>query len=100
MVERVFLLRPQLRAAWDPSVHLNVPAAVTLERAVQRAPGALRHEEAVPWPYARRDLPAQALYRAGAASADVADVVLDDTDPTAPPVLRWPGGVPVEHERG
>lgn len=91
LLDGVFLLRPELRPLWDLSVHLHVPEPVTLARAVQRDVLTFGSEEAVRHRYARRYLPGQALYRAEAAPADHADVVLDNSDPDRPVVLRWPG---------
>jgi uridine kinase len=39
--------------------------------------------------YAARYLPGQALYRAEARPLAVADVIVDNTDPAAPEVVRW-----------
>jgi uridine kinase len=40
--------------------------------------------------YRRRYLPAQDLYRADAAPEASADVVIDNTDPARPHVVKWP----------
>ena len=40
--------------------------------------------------YRRRYLPAQQLYRADAAPEASADVVVDNTDPVRPRVVKWP----------
>ncbi len=37
-----------------------------------------------------RYLPGQAIYRAECAPAAGADVLIDNTDPDAPQILRWP----------
>jgi uridine kinase len=87
--EGVFLLRPELRDYWDLRVHLDVPEAVTVARVVQRDAAALGGEEQVRRRYERRYLPGQALYREHAAPQERADVVLDNTDPERPRVLRW-----------
>ncbi len=88
----VFLLRPELRACWDLSVYLHVPQSVTLDRAVQRDLHLFGNEENVRQRYERRYLPGQALYRKAAAPLDQADIVLDNSHPAAPVVLKWPNG--------
>lgn len=90
VVEGVFLHRPELRGWWDLSVYLHVDEAVTLERAVVRDLTVLGSKEDVRRRYARRYLPGQALYREEAAPLDAADVLVDNTDPEQPRVLRWP----------
>lgn len=94
LVDRVFLLRPELRQWWDLGVYLHVPESVTLARAVARDLDQFGSKSAVRRKYERRYLPGQALYRDAAAPLDAADVVVDNSDPERPVVLRWvPGGL-------
>jgi uridine kinase len=60
LFDGVFLLHPQLRGCWDVGI------------------------------FRRRYLPAQDLYRADAAPEASADVVIDNTDPARPHVVKWP----------
>ena len=90
IVEGVFLLRPELCERWDLSVYLHVDDVVTLSRAVVRDLPVLGSEDEVRRRYARRYLPGQAIYREVAAPFDAADVLVDNTDPAQPRVLRWP----------
>lgn len=90
IVEGVFLLRPELRQWWDLSIYLHVDEAVTLDRAVVRDLSQFGSEEEVRRRYSRRYLPGQAIYREVAAPLDAADVLVDNTDPAQPRVLRWP----------
>jgi uridine kinase len=90
--EGVFLLRPELRACWDLAVYLHVPQSVTLTRAVQRDLHLFGSEEDVRQRYERRYLPGQALYRKVAAPLDHADIVMDNSHPAAPVVLKWAHG--------
>lgn len=85
LVDGVFLQRPELRDVWDLVIHLQVPEEEILRRAARRD-GA-----DAPALYRARYLPAQRLYEAEARPAAQADVVLDNSDPAAPVVLRWPG---------
>ena len=89
LVEGVFLLRPELRALWDLRIYLHVPEAVTLARAVARDRELLGGEAQVRRRYERRYLPGQALYREAAAPLDAADILVDNSDPARPVVLRW-----------
>ena len=84
LVDGVFLQRPELRDAWDLVIHLQVADEEVLRRAAVRD-GA----DALDL-YRARYLPAQRLYEAEARPAEQADVVLDNTDPNEPVVLRWP----------
>ncbi|MEX5635844.1 hypothetical protein AB1460_25165 [Parafrankia sp. FMc2] len=61
-----------LRRAWERDVALFGSPAAVRER------------------YQARYLPGQELYRAAAAPADHADVLIDHEHPHAPHVLRWP----------
>ena len=89
LLDGVFLLRPELRHHWDLSVYLHVPEAVTLERARVRDAEALGGADHVQRRYERRYLPGQALYREAASPMDAADVVIGNSDPVHPQVLRW-----------
>ena len=84
LVDGVFLLRPELDVGWDLTVHLRVPDEEVLRRAAVRD-GAGRLDL-----YRERYLPAQRIYEQECRPADRADVLLDNGDPRAPVVLRWP----------
>lgn len=84
LVDGVFLQRPELDVGWDLVVHLQVPDEQVLRRAALRD-----GPQALPL-YRVRYLPAQRLYEAECRPAERADVLLDNTDPAAPAVLRWP----------
>lgn len=90
LVDGLFLLRPELRSHWDLSVHLHVSEQVTLSRARSRDAVRFGSEERVVHRYTHRFLPAQALYRYEADPFGAADVVLDNSEPSAPLVLRDP----------
>jgi uridine kinase len=92
IVEGVFLLRPELRDQWDLSVYLHVDESIAVSRAVVRDLPLLGSEEEVRRRYALRYLPGQALYREVAAPLDAADVLVDNSDPAWPQVVRWPEG--------
>ncbi|MGY1763444.1 hypothetical protein ACI79G_03600 [Geodermatophilus sp. SYSU D00779] len=85
VADGVFLHRPELQSRWHLSVHLHVPAAETLHRAAVRDRALMGAEIE----RRHRHLPGQALCRREVDPAPTADVVVDDTDPAAPVVLRW-----------
>lgn len=76
---------------WDLVVLLLVPDDELLRRAVVRDAHLFGAPEQVEHRYRMRYLPAERLYAQEARPADSADVVLDNTDPLAPVVQRWPG---------
>jgi len=90
ILDGVFLLRPELRARWHLAVYLHVSESVTLARAVQRDLQLLGTAEKVRRRYERRYLPGQALYSRAAAPLDRADIVIDNSHPANPVVLKWP----------
>jgi uridine kinase len=90
LLDGVFLLRPELRAAWTLSVYLDVSEEQVLARACRRDAELFGSEAAVLQRYRRRYLPGQAIYRAEAQPRDHADIVIDNEDPSHPRVLRWP----------
>lgn len=89
VVEGVFLLRPELRGWWDLSVYLHVPEGVSLARALRRDTPLLGGAEQVRRRYEERYLPGQAIYRSEAVPLDSADVVLENSRPEDPVVVRW-----------
>jgi uridine kinase len=89
VVDGLFLLRPALRYRWDLAVYLHVLPEETVRRARVRDAAEMGGTEEVERRYAARYLPGQALYRAEARPLAVADVIIDNTDPAAPQVVRW-----------
>ena len=94
----VFLHRPELRDRWQLSVHLHVPGAVSLRRAMARDVTRFGGVGEVERRYRSRYLPGQALYRPEADPLRHADVVVDNSDPSNPELLsvrlrHRPGGV-------
>jgi uridine kinase len=91
LVDGVFLHRPSLRSAFTVTVYLRVTDEEVLRRAVVRDTGLMGSPADVRRRYTGRYLPGQALYRAEADPEAVADVLIDNEDPAAPVVVRWPG---------
>lgn len=86
LFDGVFLHRPELLPLWDFSVFLDVDFAITVRRGVERDPGA--SAEAVRRIYASRYVPGQRLYLAAEAPRERASIVIDNSDPLAPFVVR------------
>lgn len=87
VVDGVFLLRPELRDAWDLTVFVTASAAERLSRARVRDTEIFGSPQEVDRRYRSRYLPAQELYRTLAAPQDHADFVLHNDDPAHPVVV-------------
>ena len=90
LFDGVFLLRPVLRDRWDLTILVEITPDETLRRALVRDGDLFGGPANVRRRYRRRYLPAQELYRAEAAPAARADIVIDNNDPYRPRVRRWP----------
>ena len=88
MLEGVFLLRPELRDRGELAIYAHVPEAVTLARAIRRDVALFGSAERVAARYSQRYLPGQALYRGEADPRAWAHIAIDNTDPTAPRVVK------------
>lgn len=88
VVDGVFLLRPELRHLWDISIYLHVDPDVTLARARLRDLDLFGSESELDLRYRTRYLPGQELYRSQADPAGAATLVVDNTVPETPIVLR------------
>jgi uridine kinase len=89
LFDGVFLQRPELRDRWDLTVYLDVPADVTVARALERDLRLHASRDELLDLYQRRYLAGQAIYRAIATPVESADIVIDNTDPENPQVVRW-----------
>jgi uridine kinase len=88
LFDGVFLLRPELRSAWDVSIFVAVPPEKTLRRALVRDLELFGSAEEVERRYRSRYLPGQQLYLDEARPLEHADVVVANDDP-AEPRCRW-----------
>jgi len=86
LVEGVFLLRPELRRLLDLTVYLHVPEHTALLRGATRdtAPAGVD----VAGRYRSKYLPAQREFLRQHPPADLADLIVDNTDWDRPTVLR------------
>jgi uridine kinase len=84
----VFLQKPELMSCWDLVVFLEISEEEVLRRAEARDLAVMGPE--VRDRYLRRYLPAHRIYRNQAQPPEGADVVVDNTDPGHPLVLKAP----------
>ncbi len=85
----VFLLQPELRHFWTLAVYLAVAPEETMRRALMRDADLFGSRAELERRYTERYLPGQALYRQEATPEARARVVIDNSGPTAPAILRW-----------
>jgi uridine kinase len=83
VVDGMFAQRPELRGVWDLVAYLDCPDDVRVARMAARDGGSADPDH----PEHRRYLDAQAIYRDLCDPLATADVVVDNTDPTAPRVV-------------
>ena len=91
LVDGVFLLRPELRPHWDLVVWLEVRVDLALVRALERDIALAGSAEAVCARYEHRNFPAHDLYVHDTGGAAAADIVIDNSDPQRPILLRRSG---------
>jgi uridine kinase len=84
VADGVFLHHPALRDLWHLTVFLQVDRDVALERGLVRDESWLENAREL---YATRYVPGETQYLAEVAPADLADFVIENTDPTAPRLL-------------
>ncbi|MFB9906689.1 AAA family ATPase [Allokutzneria oryzae] len=89
VVDGVFLLREELRDAWDVRIFVEVGEEEQMRRAVDRDTELFGSAERVRERYAVRYRPAHELYWNSARPKEAADIVIDNTDPGSPAILRW-----------
>lgn len=92
LFEGVFLLRPALQNFWDLSIFVEVDSDEAIRRALARDVDLFGTPEAVHERYRLRYLPAQQIYRAEASPTTRADIVIYNSDPSQPRLLKWPAG--------
>jgi uridine kinase len=87
LFDGIFLLRPQLRPFWDYTIFVRAEFDVTLRRAMRRDlplwGDATRIEER----YLSRYIPAQKFYLAECNPESIANLVIDNNDPSSPSVI-------------
>jgi uridine kinase len=90
LVDGVFLLRPELAGAWELSIFLAVDRDGALERAVERDAARMGGRDAARARYEARYFPGETLYLETVHPEQLADVVVENTDPDRPRLDRRP----------
>jgi len=88
LVDGVFLLRPELAGTWELSIFLAVDRAVALERAIERDAARMGGREAARARYGSRYFPGETLYLETVHPEQLADIVVENTDPDRPRLDR------------
>jgi uridine kinase len=86
LFDGVFALRPELNETWDYRIFVQIPLALSLERALVRDLALHGSAETVRESYTRRYMPAQERYLATVRPMDLADAIVENTDPARPAV--------------
>jgi uridine kinase len=84
LFDGVFLQRPELRPHWDIAIWMDAPFGVTVDRAIQRDAVNDREAEALRELYDQRYVPGQRIYMERCQPERLADVVVDNRDPSNP----------------
>jgi uridine kinase len=87
LFDGVFLLRPELVDAWDFRIFITVASEEIIRRARVRDADEYGSPDDAERRFRARYLPSQRHYRGAVRPAELADVVLDNDDPSEPRVL-------------
>jgi uridine kinase len=82
LCDGIFLHRPELEACWDATIFVAADLDTAVARALARDGGAARER------YRVRYAPGQRRYLAEARPQERADIVVDNTDPARPVLVR------------
>jgi uridine kinase len=88
LFDGIFLQRPELLKYWDVRIFLQVNFTETVARAAVRDQYLFGTEEQVRARYENRYVPGQQLYLAQCKPVAKADILIENTDPLHPQVLR------------
>ena len=84
LFDGVFLLRAELRPYWDFSIFVHADFEITVQRAMQRDLDLFGSAENVRKRYEKKYVPAQRMYLSEVEPERLADVVVNNNDPTQP----------------
>ena len=88
LFDGIFLQRPELSVYWDRVIFLQVNFEETVARAAERDQYLFGTAAEVRVRYESRYVPGQQIYLAQCQPADLAHILIDNTDPTFPLLLR------------
>jgi uridine kinase len=98
IVDGIFLLRPELVRHWEYVIWLEIDLEESLRRARARDVAWVGSKDVVERRYRNRNFPAHRLYREARRPLDVADVVIDNSDPESPRIIQLRSGNSGTHE--
>jgi len=84
----VFLMRPELQGFWDYKIWLDVDFYIVLERAMKRDLQLFGDADKVKEKYMKRYIPGQKIYLDKVNPVSLADVVIDNSNPSEPLIIR------------
>jgi len=84
----IFLLRPEIHALWDFAIRLEADCGAVVERAVKRDRAKFGSEDKVKEKYLKRFIPGHKIYEDEVSPSERAHIVIDNTDPAKPVILR------------
>jgi uridine kinase len=84
LFDGVFLLRPEINGQWDYRIFLEVPFAVSIERAILRDSDLFGSAEATWARYEERYIPGQQIYLKSVDPLRRAQAILGNEDPQRP----------------
>jgi uridine kinase len=87
IADGVFAFRAEINDCWDLRIWLDVPIDVSIQRGTRRD-GGQGPPAAADDVHRNRYLPAGQLYLADHHPIDIADVVIENSDPAAPRIIR------------
>lgn len=88
IADGVFMQRPELRDLWSLVIYLSVSPETSMARAKVRDLAWNGSAREIERGYRMRYLPGQEIYRSAVDPESLADILVDNTDPTAPVVIR------------
>jgi uridine kinase len=87
LFDGVFLLRPEMNDCWDFRIFVEVGIDEAVRRACQRDLALFGSAEATQERYWTRYVPGQRIYLEAVRPRELADVVMENSDPTSPRLL-------------
>jgi uridine kinase len=88
VVDGAFILRPDLRGYWDFSIWLHISFETMVQRALDRDIAWMPSREAIEKRYGERWVPLHNFYEAQTRAPEIADALIDNTDPANPRIVR------------
>jgi uridine kinase len=84
----VFLFRPELNEHWDFRIFLHIDSDTVIERAILRDRSLFGDDKTTVERYTKRYIPGQQMYLQRVKPNLIVDIVIDNTDPDYPQILK------------